>query len=61
MRAMFGFLTPQAKDLSDPLQNAKAAAAWLRQLPSLDVIGRQQQVIEVLDAMRKSQRALAIR
>jgi hypothetical protein len=57
MKAMFGFLTPQAKDLSDPLQNAKAAGVWLRQLPSLDVIGRQQQVIAVLDAMRKTQRA----
>ena len=56
MKAMFGFLTPQPKDLADPLQNAKAAAVWLRQLPSLDVIGRQQQVIAVLDAMRKAQR-----
>src|ERR1700681_3422029 len=56
-KAMFAFLTPQAKDSSDPLQNAKAAATWLRQLPSLDVIGRQQQVIAVLDAMRKAQRA----
>ncbi len=56
-KAMFAFLTPQAKDLSDPLQNAKAAATWLRQLPSLDVIGRQQQVIAGLDAMRKMQRA----
>src|ERR1700681_1152680 len=55
--AMFAVLTPQSKDLSDPLQNAKAAATWLRQLPSLDVIGRQQQVIAVLDAMRKAQRA----
>ena len=56
-KAMFAFLAPQAKDLSDPLQNAKAAATWLRQLPSLDVIGRQQQVIAGLDAMRKMQRA----
>ncbi len=56
MKAMFGFLTPQARELSDPLQNAKAAAAWLRQLPTLDVIGRQQQVIAVLDTMRKTQR-----
>src|SRR6266446_3080583 len=56
-KAMFAFLAPQAKDLSDPLQNAKAAATWLRPLPSLDVIGRQQQVIAVLDAMRKAQRA----
>ena len=45
MKAMFGFLTPQGKDSADPLQNAKTAAAWLRQLPSLDVIGRQQNVI----------------
>ena len=56
MKAMFGFLTPQARDLSDPLQNPKAAAAWLRQLPTLDVIGRQQQVISVLDEMRKTRR-----
>ena len=41
MKAMFEFLTPQAKDLFDLLQNVKAAAVWLRQLPSLDVIGRQ--------------------
>src|ERR1700681_1685253 len=56
-KAMFAFLTPQSKDLSDPLQNAKAAATWLRQLPSLDVIGRQQQVIAVLDAMSRAQLA----
>src|SRR5438067_9221199 len=56
MKAMLGFLTPLAKDAADPLQNAKSAAAWLRQLPSLDVIGRQQQVIVVLDTMRKAQR-----
>ena len=40
MKAMFGFLTPQGKDSGDPLQSAKAAAAWLRELPALDVIGR---------------------
>ena len=34
-KSMFGFLTPQTKDSSDPLQNAKSAAAWLRQLPAL--------------------------
>jgi hypothetical protein len=56
MKAMFGLLTPQVKDSADPLQNAKAAAAWLRQLPALDVIGRQQHVIRVLDDMRKQQR-----
>jgi hypothetical protein len=56
MKAMFGFLTPQGKESTDPLQNAKTAAAWLRQLPALDVIGRQQHVIRALDAMRKTQR-----
>jgi hypothetical protein len=55
MKAMLGFLTPQAKEAADPLQSAKSAAAWLRQLPALDVIGRQQHVIRVLEAMRKGQ------
>jgi hypothetical protein len=57
MKAMLGFLTPQAKEAADPLQSAKSAAAWLRQLPALDVIGRQQHVIRVLEAMRKGQYA----
>ena len=55
MKAMLGLLTPQGKDAADPLLNAKSAAAWLRQLPALDVIGRQQQVTHALDAMRKAQ------
>ncbi len=54
---MLGFLTPQAKEAADPLQSAKSAAAWLRQLPALDVIGRQQHVIRVLETMRKGQYA----
>ena len=58
MKAMFGFLTPQVKDIGDPLQHPKAAATWLRQLPALDVIGRQQHVIRALDGMRKSQRQI---
>jgi hypothetical protein len=57
MRAVLGFLTPQA-NVADPLQSAKSAAAWLRQLPALDVIGRQQHVIHALDAMRKAQLAI---
>ncbi|HEX3171205.1 MAG TPA: hypothetical protein VHQ88_11495, partial [Burkholderiales bacterium] len=57
MKAMFGFLTAQ-KDSGDPLQSAKAAAAWLRQLPALDVIGRQQHVIQALDAVRGTQRPI---
>ena len=55
MKAMLGFLTPQAKDAADPLPNAKSAAVWLRQLPALDVLGRQQHVIRALDLMRKGQ------
>jgi hypothetical protein len=55
MKAMLGFLSPATKDAPDPLQSAKSAAAWLRQLPALDVIGRQQHVIRVLEAMRKGQ------
>ena len=50
MKAMLGFLTPQAKDAADALQSSKSAAAWLRELPALDVIGRQQHVIQALDA-----------
>src|SRR5437016_1293076 len=53
MKAMLGFLTPQAKDATDPLQSAKSAAAWLRQLPALDVIGRQQHVVRALETIRK--------
>lgn len=56
MKAMFGFLTPLGKDSGDPLQSSKSAAAWLRQLPALDVIGRQQHVIRALDALRGAQR-----
>jgi hypothetical protein len=52
MKAMLGFLTPQA-NVADPLQNAKSAATWLRQLPALDVIGRQQHVVRALEASRK--------
>src|SRR5215472_14280080 len=55
MKAMLSFLTSPSKDVADPLQSAKAAAAWLRELPALDVIGRQQHVIRSLDSMRKSQ------
>jgi len=53
---MFGFLTSGAKDIADPLVSAKATGAWLRQLPALDVIGRQQHVMGALDAMRQSRR-----
>ena len=55
---MFAFLTPSAREPADPLQTPKTAAAWLRQLPALDIIGRQQHVIKALDDMRESQRAV---
>jgi len=54
MKAMIGRLNPQGKEASDPLATAKSASAWLRELPALDVIGRQQQVTDALDAMRKA-------
>ena len=55
---MFGFLTPQVKDDIDPLQSSRAVSAWLRQLPTLDVIARQHQVMQVFDGMRQSRRSL---
>jgi hypothetical protein len=53
---MFGFLNPQAKDETDPLLTPRAVSAWLRHLPTLDVIARQQQVMQAFDGMRASRR-----
>jgi len=55
---MFGFLTSNTKDLSDPLASAKAVSAWLRELPALDVIGRQQHVMRAFDVMRQSRKPI---
>jgi hypothetical protein len=55
---MFGFLTAGTKEVTDPLVSAKSAAAWLRQLPALDVIGRQQHVMRAFDAMRQSRKPI---
>lgn len=55
---MFGFLTSSAREIADPLVSPKVVAAWLRQLPALDVIGRQQHVMGALEAMRQSRRPL---
>jgi hypothetical protein len=55
---MFGFLTSGAKEVADPLLSAKSVAAWLRQLPALDVIGRQQHVMRAFDAMRQSRKPI---
>lgn len=57
---MFGFLTSGTREAVDPLASPKAVAAWLRQLPALDVIGRQQQVMRAFDAMRASRKPCEI-
>jgi hypothetical protein len=51
---MFGFLNPSVRDAGDPLVSAKAAAAWLRELPSLDIVARQQLVLRAFEGMRQS-------
>ena len=55
---MFGFLTPQARDHPDPLLTPKTASGWLRQLPTLDVIGRQQHVMRAFDGMRQTRKPI---
>lgn len=55
---MFGFLTSHGKDAADPLVSARATAVWLKQLPALDVIGRQQHVMRAFEAMRQSRRPI---
>ncbi len=55
---MFGFLTPQAKDDTDPLVSARAMSAWLRHLPTQDVIARQHHVMRVFDGMRQARRSI---
>jgi len=54
---MFGFLTQQARDHPDPLITPKTASGWLRQLPTLDVIGRQQHVMRAFDGMRQARKS----
>jgi cyclic-di-GMP-binding protein len=58
MGAVFAFLTPGTRDTADPLASVKSAAAWLRQLPSLDVVARQQLVLRAFDGMRQSRRPI---
>jgi hypothetical protein len=55
---MFGFLTPSAKDFADPLGSPRTASAWLRELPALDVIGRQQNVMRAFEALRTSRKPI---
>ena len=56
MGAMFAFLSSGPRDTADPLASVKSAAAWLRQLPSLDIVARQQLVLRAFDGMRQSRR-----
>ena len=51
---MFGFLTPPTKDEADPLVSPRTVSAWLRHLPTQDVIARQHQVMRIFDGMRQS-------
>jgi len=55
---MFGFLSSPLKEDSDPLQTPRAASAWLRHLPPLDVMQRQHRVMGIFDEMRQSRRAV---
>ena len=55
---MFEFLTSYGKDAVDPLVSAKTVSSWLRQLPALDVIGRQQHVMRAFEAMRQSRKPI---
>jgi cyclic-di-GMP-binding protein len=55
---MFGFLTSPAKEEIDPLQTPRAVSAWLRHLPTLDVMARQHRVMGIFDEMRQSRRPI---
>jgi hypothetical protein len=55
---MFGFLNSHGKDAADPLVSARATSVWLKQLPALDVIGRQQHVMQAFEAMRQSRKPI---
>lgn len=60
MGAMFAFLSPAARDSADPIVSVKSVATWLRQLPSLDVVARQQLVLRAFDEMRQSRRPVDV-
>ena len=55
---MFGFLTSPAKEEIDPLQTPRSVSAWLRHLPTLDVMTRQHRVMGIFDEMRQSRRPI---
>ncbi|MDQ6618099.1 MAG: hypothetical protein M3Z31_00125 [Pseudomonadota bacterium] len=51
---VFNFLS--SRDTTDPLQNPRTAAAWLHELPALDVMERQQQVMRAFETMRHNRK-----
>jgi len=55
---MFGFLNAGVRDANDPIISAKTAATWLRELPSLDIVARQQTVVRALEGLRLSRRPM---
>jgi hypothetical protein len=55
---MFAFLSPGTRDTVDPIVSVKSTVAWLRELPSLDAVARQQLVMRAFDAMRQSRRPM---
>jgi len=60
MGAMFAFLSSASRDTADPIVSAKSVATWLKQLPSLDVMTRQQLVLRAFEEMRQSRRSIDI-
>ncbi|HEY3565863.1 MAG TPA: hypothetical protein VGL96_12725 [Casimicrobiaceae bacterium] len=60
MGAMFAFLSPVSRDTADPIVSVKSVQTWLKQLPSLDVLARQQLVLRAFEEMRQSRRPVDI-
>ena len=54
---VFGFRL-SGRDVPDPLQNPRTAGAWLHELPALDIMERQQQVMGAFHAMRQNRKAV---
>jgi hypothetical protein len=55
---MFAFLKPSSPPAADPLASVRAASTWLDELPTLDIVARQQIVLRAFDAMRQSTRPI---
>ncbi len=55
---MFAFLKPSSPPAADPLASVRAASTWLDELPTLDIVARQQIVLRAFGAMRQSTRPI---